>query len=843
MKKLYLVDVSSMFFRAYYAVRPLSTSKGLPTNAIYGFLSMVVKLIKDIKPDYIAFCFDRPEPSFRKEIYAEYKANRSEMPPDLIPQVPYIKKLTEALGIPIFEQPGFEADDIIGSLAQLSKTHGLEVVIVSGDKDFAQLINEHITMLDTMKEKTFTPDAVVEKWGVKPEQFIDYLAITGDASDNIPGVRGVGPKGAEKLLAEFGTLENIYQNIDQVRNDNVRKKLLESQENAFLSKTLVTITKTMDLVQNMEQLRLQPRNEGRIDQLLEELEFQSFKKNLVVSSAVASEMAMVSSESQALSQFKKSTVATDIEIKEWLKQNKRIMAFLREESVYFANEKEVLVYQGASDTFVVELEDPDREWLGFDLKTLWRKLNINVPLKIVWDGMLEAYVLRAGSVSDFFEVQKMFDAGTALEEQATPEQVMSALVSLRSVLELKLKEAKMDQIVRAIEYPVVDALLAMESKGVLIDKDFLRIESEALNLELKASEKKIFELSGEEFNVASPKQLGQVLFEKLNLPKGKKTKTGFSTNNDILEKLAGEFPICAEVINYREIAKLKSTYVDALPTMINAKTGRVHTQFNQALTTTGRLSSTHPNLQNIPIRTDRGMRIRKAFVAEPGKTLVSADYSQIELRVLAHITQDKNLLKAFADDLDIHSATASEIFEVPLSDINEDLRRKAKAVNFGIAYGQGVYGLAEALNISRSESKDIIDRYFERFPGVKNYMAQTVELVKEKGYVETLLGRRRYIPEIHSKNPALKSFAERAAINAPIQGMSSDLVKMAMIEVKDHFREDMILQVHDELIFEMADDQGIREKTQLIKKLMEGCISLSVPLKVNINIGASWADL
>jgi DNA polymerase I len=842
MKKLYLVDVSSMFFRAYYAVRPLSTSKGLPTNSIYGFLSMIVKLLKDLQPDYVAFCFDRPEPSFRKDIYKEYKANRSEMPEDLIPQVPYIKKLTEALGIPIFEQPGFEADDIIGTLAQLAKTNNIQVVIVSGDKDFSQLIDDRVTMLDTMKDKIFNSEEVKNKWGVTPEQFIDYLALTGDASDNIPGVRGVGPKGAEKLLSEFGSVEGIYERIDEVRNEKLKQKLIESKESAFLSKQLVTIAKDMKLTIRLEDLKIKEKDPTDLDTLLEELEFTSFRKNLLttykpttsgpsVPTAPAEEVPAAAQES------------TVKELSVWLKKNLRIFVLVKDDGYYFSNEKDVLTYTGDIEDIREEIVNPNRSWLGFDLKAVWRKMKVNTPLKLEWDGMLAAYVVRAGQVSDFFEVQKMFDPGTAVNEESSAAEVMDALVRLKPILDEKLKESKMEQIAKTIEYPLVDILLAMESKGVLIDPQFLKQESEDLEKELRTVEKKIFSEAGEEFNVASPKQLGHILFEKMNLPKGKKTKTGYSTNSDVLEKLANEFPIAAQIMDYRELAKLKSTYVDALPLLINPESGRVHTVFNQAVTATGRLSSTNPNLQNIPIRTARGMRIRKAFIAAQGKKLVSADYSQIELRVLAHITGDTNLMKAFKEDLDIHAATASEIFEVPLKEVGEDLRRKAKAVNFGIAYGQGVFGLADSLQISRSESKDIIERYFQRFPGVKQYMSEAVLAVREKGYVETLLGRRRYIPEINSKNPALRAFAERAAINAPIQGMSSDLVKMAMIEVRDQFRNDMTLQVHDELIFELKDDGELKANLNKIKNLMEGCISLSVPLKVNVNVGDSWADL
>lgn len=840
MKKLYLVDVSSMFFRAYYAVRPLSTSKGVPTNAIYGFLSMIVKLLKELKPDYVAFCFDRPEPSFRKDIYSEYKANRSEMPEDLVPQVPYIKKLTEALGIPIFEKPGFEADDIIGTLAQLAKTNDIEVVIVSGDKDFSQLINKRVTMLDTMKNIVFNETEVKTKWGIEAAQFIDYLAITGDSSDNIPGVRGVGPKGAEKLINEFGSLEAIYENIDQIRNENIKKKLLESKDSAFLSKQLVTITCNMDLTTNLEDLKIKEQGTAELDKLLEELEFTSFRKNLLTPATAPAEDASPKIEKKNVG------AAQEISAKDlnaWLQKNNRIYVFLKGAALLFSNERETHIYYGDIKDIQKEILDSERRWLGYDLKTIWHHMGLCSRLNLEWDGMLAAYIVRGGQVHDFFEVQKLFDAGTAISEDSEASEIMASLVQLKAVLDSRLKDARMEQIAQTIEFPLVDILLAMESKGILIDAEFLRNESKDLEKELRSVEKKIHSEAGEEFNVASPKQLGHILFEKLQLPKGKKTKTGYSTNSDVLEKLTGEYPIADHVMEYREIAKLKSTYVDALPELINPATGRVHTQLNQAVTATGRLSSTNPNLQNIPIRTERGLRIRKAFIAAPGKKLISADYSQIELRVLAHITNDANLMKAFADDLDIHAATASEIFEIPLNKVTDDLRRKAKAVNFGIAYGQGVFGLAEALKISRGESKEIIDRYFDRFPGVRKYMSDTVQLVREKGYVETILGRRRYIPEINSKNPALKAFAERAAINAPIQGMSSDLVKMAMIEVSGEFRDDLILQVHDELIFEIAADSQLDAKMKKIVQLMEGCISLNVPLKVNVGAGDSWADL
>ncbi len=859
MKKLYLVDVSSMFFRAFYAVRPLNTSKGVPTNAVYGFLSMIVKLLKDIKPDYLAFCFDRPEPSFRKEIYTEYKANRSEMPEELIPQVPYIKKLTEVLGIPIFEKPGFEADDLIGTLTRYGQTQGMQVVIVSGDKDFAQLINENVIMYDTMKEIRFTIEKVIEKWGVHPKHFIDYLAMTGDASDNIPGVRGIGPKGAQKLIEEFGSLENLYDHLSDVKNANLQKKLLDAKDMAFLSKKLVTIDQDMEIPLSIEGLKMQSPNRAALGEVLDELEFSTFKKNLcgeeaAPSSAVQAPADSVSVDSTDVSEavltlasasntnFNVQTINFE-QFKSWIDNKKSLWIVDHQREYIFANSDDIRHYQDDENKLRDYLDQrEDIEWLGYDLKSCWRQLKLKKAHRAQWDSYLAAYIAHAGPVESFAAVAELY------AKQSVPDLPDSSLLykmhlTLKDELTRNLQKTSMLGVLQTIELPTIDLLTAMETKGVLIDVDFLKSESLTLTEGIRKVEKEIHEEAGETFNVASPKQLGHILFEKMGLPKGKKTKTGYSTNTDVLEKYEDTFPITKNVIEFRELSKLKSTYVDALPALVNSETGRVHTQYNQALTATGRLSSVQPNLQNIPIRTERGLRIRRGFIAEPGHILVSADYSQIELRILAHISKDQGLKDAFLHDVDIHSKAASEIFAVPLDKVDDDLRRKAKAVNFGIAYGQGVFGLSEGLKISRGEAKEIIDLYFQRFSGVKKYMTEIVEFVQAHGYVETILGRRRYLPQIRSKNNNMKAFAERAAINAPIQGMSSDLVKLAMIEVGHEFRDQIILQVHDELIFEIKDDSELSDKMDRIKSLMENCMTLDVPLKVNVSKGHNWAEL
>jgi len=856
MKKLYLVDVSSMFFRAYYAVRPLSTTKGVPVNAVFGFLSMTVKLLKDVKPDYIAFCFDRPEPSFRKEIYDDYKANRSEMPDDLVPQIPYIKQLSEALGIPMFERAGFEADDLIGTLAHYGQTHKMQVVIVSGDKDFCQLINKNVTMYDTMKDLVTDEAKVLEKYGIPAENFIDYLALCGDSSDNIPGVKGIGPKGAQKLIEQFKTIEGIYKKIDEVKNPKLQQKLAEAKEMALLSKKLVTIETKMELKAAPEDLEIKSYQRERLSALLDELEFHSFKKSLLgesseATTAPASSAATGDAPETVIAPVKKplKSIKTkthkygEKEFAVWLAEQTEIWLVDCQREYVFAAGPDVVHYTGTDDSLRKVLSKAENfSWLGYDLKAAWRQLKIGVKQTATWDSLLAAYVVRAGAVESFPEVYQKY-VGETLPELADGAQLYQAQLSLKHHLEEELAKTHMEAIPQTIEFPIIDILTAMECKGVLIDVDFLNKESKTLGADIRTVEKQIHDEAGEVFNIASPKQLGHILFEKLKLPAGKKTKTGYSTNTDVLEPLQKEFPIATYILEYRELSKLKSTYVDALPTLVDPETGRVHSQFKQAYTATGRLSSQNPNLQNIPIRTERGMRIRQAFIAPPKHVLVSADYSQIELRILAHISKDAGLKEAFANDEDIHTRAASEIFGVPMDKVGEDLRRKAKAVNFGIAYGQGVFGLAEGLGIPRGEAKEIIELYFQRFSGVKKYMTDVVKFVEENGYVETILGRRRYLPEIRSKNRSIKSFAERAAINAPIQGMSSDLVKLAMIEVASEFRDDMTLQVHDELIFELPDNKDLTKNMERIQRAMENCMQLDVPLKVNISSGKTWADI
>lgn len=835
MKKLFLVDASNMFFRAYFAIPHMNAKDGLPTNALYGFLSMSVKLLRDLKPDYLVYCFDRKEPSFRNELYPEYKANRTEMPEDLVPQMEYIKKIPELLGIKCIEKSGLEADDLIGILAkQAEKEEAIEVVIVSGDKDFAQLVNSKVSLYDSMKDKSFKEEDVKAKWGVKPSQFIDYLALVGDSSDNIPGVRGVGPKTAEKLLKQYNDLDEIYKNLEVIKPDGLKKKLTENKEMAYLSQKLVTIMTEDSLNLKTDELNLQPIRKQELLDLFERLSFKSFEKKLFNEDSNAPSTEQKVKKAKSIEFETKQITTKDLE-KDlepysdiWIHSDSRGVSVL-----YNNNQIAELGNVGAELGQV--LESKHLNWQGYDVKKIARELSVK-DINCVWDHMLAAYIVRSGKTMELKELCGEY-LDEKLPELPSIESVFQALVTLKPILEKKLKSQAGLDVYNKIELPLIPVLLDMEANGIKINLDELKRQSDILESEISELEKKIFESTGQEFNIASPKQLGKVLFEDMELPVIKKTKTGYSTNSDVLNKL--DHPVAELIVQYREATKLKSTYLDALPNLINKETGRIHTFFNQAVTTTGRLSSQNPNLQNIPIRTEKGRMIRRAFVAPEGFKLLSLDYSQIELRILAHITEDPALCKAFENDLDIHAATASEIFNIELEDVTSDLRRKAKAVNFGIAYGQGAYGLADSLGISRSEGKEIIERYFEKFKNVKKYMDTTIQQAREQGYVETLFGRRRYLDEFKSKNQMVVKFGERAAINAPIQGAASDLVKLAMIEVHESIKSKVLLQVHDELLLECPTEKVDSEALK-VKKIMENIAALRVPLKVNYASGDNW---
>lgn len=846
-----------MYFRAFYAVRPLHNSKGLPTNALYGFLSMVVKLLREMKPDYLAFCFDRPEVSFRKEIYSDYKANRSEMPEDLVPQVPYIRRLTDALGIKALDKAGFEADDVIGTLAIEAQKNGVDVVIVSGDKDFAQLINANVIMYDTLKEVKYDIQGVIDKWGVSPDQFMDYLALVGDSSDNIPGVDGIGPKGAQKLLSEYKSVSGIFEQLDAIKNKNLQTKLAAGKENAFLSLKLVEINKSVPLEAHLADLKLKEIRRDELMSLLDELEFQTFKKSLMgasaspttTTSAAAAPVAQTAEVAEAkvtevsvqatigpVSEF---TMSPE-EVEKQIPMGATAWGIDTLRGLYLGVGEKVFRLEGEPSDFGRELARKNLLWCGYDIKKFWHDIKIEIP-QAKMDLMLAEYLLKGGKVEGVSGLCNVY-IGRKLPELPSGADFYTCYLSLFQAMAPELEKKNLSGILSTIDIPLIPILYAMERRGVLVDKEELNSQSVTLAKELRELETIILKEAGVSFNLASPKQLADVLFNKMKLPPVKKTKTGFSTDSDVLEKLSKDYPICLKIIQHREIAKLKSTYLDALPVLINPTTGRLHTHFNQVGTTTGRVSSHDPNLQNIPIRTERGAKVRRAFTADQGSELVSSDYSQIELRLLAHITGDEGLCEAFRNDQDIHTATASSVFNVGLKDVTDDMRRTAKAINFGIAYGQGAFGLAETLGISRTEGSEIIKQYFNRYKKVKEYMTEVVETAKKNGYVETTFGRRRYLPELKSSNQAVRKFGERAAINAPVQGTAADLVKLAMIEAfKGSHKADMILQVHDELLFECPSGD-ISSESQRVKKAMESVVELRVPLKVNVSHGKNWDE-
>lgn len=848
MKTVYLVDVSSMYFRAFYAIRQLSNSKGMPTNALYGLISMTIKLLKDMKAEHVAYCYDRKEPSFRVEIDENYKANRTEMPEELAQQMPYIPQIVDALGIPSFSVPKYEADDVIGTLATYISGQGHKVVIISGDKDFGQLVKDgSVEIFDPMKDVRYNEAGVLDKMGVPPSLVVDYLAIVGDSSDNIPGVRGVGPKGAQTLLNKYGGLKEIYERIDEVQPEGTRKKLLESKDNAFMSKKLSQIVLDIPMKLDMNSFKLRPFLRDKLMDLLKELEFKQFEKTLLGEGAKVEITNEAPPAGMEVAPTRAAVVGPEIKASEEIEADAEMLAkVLTPESEVWGihttrgyaigHDGKCYIIQDDTKKVGEVLSSKKLFWKGHDVKEFWKVFNLKKP-NCVWDHMLAAYVVRAGAIGNFEETYQKYLS--PLPELPSFSQLQKAHQELEFALAEKLKAQSGLKVYEVLELPLVSVLYEMEQKGVLIDSDVLRKQSGEIAKDVKKLEEEIFQVCGESFNLGSPKQLAQVLFERMKMPPGRKTKTGFSTDSDVLEKLSADYPVCLKLIEHRELMKLRSTYIDTLPILAEKDGGRVHSHFRQAVAVTGRLSSTDPNLQNIPIRTERGNAIRQAFIADRRHTLISADYSQIELRILAHITGDKGLIHAFENDLDVHAATASEVFGVKLEDVTPDLRRTAKAVNFGIAYGMGAFGLAQNLRIPNGEAAEIIKKYFMKFSGVREYMTSIVETAKKQGYVETLYGRRRYLDELTNKNANIRQFGERAAINAPMQGTASDIVKRAMIDAFGETHGVMIMQVHDELVFESPTDSA-KEDAAKVVSVMENAIKLRVPLKVGIGVGSNW---
>jgi len=885
-KTLYLIDGSAYIHRAYHAIRHLANSKGLPTNATFGFTRMLIKLIEDRSPEYVVMFFDAKGPTFRHEMYREYKANRPPMPEDLSIQIPYIKEVTRGFNIPVVEMQGFEADDLIGTFRYQAEKAGFSIVMVTGDKDFIQLVTEKATIWDPMKDKTTDMNVVRDDFGLEPGQMIDVMALAGDASDNIPGVPGIGSKTALSLIKTYGSIESLYEHVHAITKKKQRENLVEHKEKAFLSKKLVKIDTHVPLSFNPEEFKLREPDKARLSRLFKELEFrelqQAFPKQSDLSNKNYRSILDMAAFSELIARLESAgvfAVDTETTSKDPMKAKLVGLSFsvTRDEAFYIPCAHD---YQGVPEQLELKnvlrllkpvLENPDAKKVGQNIKYDWMVLKRHgIHLDgVIFDTMVASYLInpskRAHNLDqiaiDFLdrktityeEVSGKKDISFAEVplERAVPYACEDADVTLMAyhVLRPKLEKAGLIELYNKVELPLIPVLMKMEMTGICVDREILLALSKSFEHQLEQLESMIYSAAGEEFNIKSAQQLGAILFEKLKLPVQKKTrkKTGYSTDVDVLTFLAEKHELPALVLRHRTLAKLKSTYTDALLDLIHPETGRIHTSYNQTVTATGRLSSSDPNLQNIPVRTDEGIEIRKAFVPRKDWILVSADYSQIELRILAHYADDDILIEAFKNDEDIHTRTATEVFQVFPSFVTYELRRQAKVINFGIVYGMSPYGLSKELGISQKMAKTYIDNYFSRYKGVKKFIDRAISDARKTKRTSTLLSRIRLLPDIESPNKTVREFAERTAINTPIQGTAADLIKLAMIHVDAEFRERglkslMLLSVHDEIVFEVPPEEFESVK-HLVKEIMEGILDLKVPLKVNVASGYNWAEV
>ncbi len=885
-KPVVLIDGSSYLFRAFHALPKLMSTKGAHTGAIRGVISMIKKLMKDYEGSHIAVVFDARGKSFRNELYAEYKANRSKMPDDLREQIAPIQNIIQMMGLPLIIIEGVEADDVIGTLACQATAMQLPVVISTGDKDMAQLVNEHVTLINTMTDTLMDHEGVIAKFGVRPDQIIDYLALVGDTSDNIPGVPKCGPKTAVKWLAEYGSLEGVIENSDAVKG-KVGDYLRDSVDILPLSYQLATIKLDVEMDCSIDELVISDQDESGLREIYTEFEFKQWIDELGADDSsvrVERKYEIILSEERfdywlnRLADSSEFAFNTETSRLDYMDADLVGISFSLNinEAIYIPLSHS---YQGAPEqldrnTVVTRLksvlENPDITKIGhnvkYDMSVLAR---YGVDLNAIGhDTMLESYVLNSIASKHNLEDLALKYLGTATipyEEVAGKgaKQILFDQVDIESAGEysaevadttLKLKqslwsklvtEARLRRVFEDIELPVLKVLSRIERNGVLLDKKLLRAQSNELEKRMQQLEQEAYVLAGEEFNLGSPKQLQTIFFEKLNIPVIKKTPKGQpSTAEPVLQELALDYPLPKVIMEYRGLSKLKSTYTDQLPEQVHESTNRVHTSYEQAVTATGRLSSQNPNLQNIPIRTENGRRVRKAFIAPEGYKLIAADYSQIELRIMAHLSKDERLLSAFKAGEDIHRATAAEVFGVDVSEVRDDQRRSAKAINFGLIYGMSAFGLAQQLDIGRNDAQEYVDLYFERYPGVKEYMDRTRQLAADQGFVETLFGRRLYLPEINASNFQRRQAAERTAINAPMQGTAADIIKRAMIRVDEWLENDqvdarMIMQVHDELVLETLSTE-IDTVAQTVSRMMSEAAELSVPLVVECGIGDNW---
>ncbi|NNG00323.1 MAG: DNA polymerase I [Desulfobacteraceae bacterium] len=886
-KELYLIDGTAYIYRAFHAVRGLANSRGMPTNAVFGFTRMLMKLMEDRQPTYVGMCFDAKGPTFRHKMYADYKANRPPMPEDLIVQLDYIKKVTRGFNIPVIELQGYEADDLIGTYARLAEAQGFSVVMVTGDKDFMQLVTPGAIIWDPMKEKTIDISSLTKDFGIAPHQIIDMMGLSGDTSDNIPGVPGIGPKTALQLIQTFGDMEQLYENVDTITKKKQKENLIEFKDQAILSKSLVTINTKVAVDFNPKSFVTEPPDMDALTDLFKELEFrqlqQEFKtEKKTVEKRYRAILTMADFEALAIRLENAPVISMDTETTSRNPMEARLVglsfAIEPHEAFYIpcAHNYIGVPDQLSVDTVLTRLKpiflNPDIIKVGQNIKYDWIVLRRHgADLSGVgFDTMLASYLLnpskRAHNLDqialDFLGHKTISYADVAGKgkssisfsqvtiKNATPYAAEDADITLmaKKVFTPELENLGLTRLLEEVEMPLVPVLLRMEMNGINVDRRKLREMSRDFEHQLTGIEDNIYTIAGERFNIKSSQQLGYILFEKLGLPVQKKTrkKTGYSTDVEVLTSLAEQHELPALILRHRTLAKLKTTYADALLELIHPDTGRIHTSYNQTVAATGRLSSSDPNLQNIPIRTEEGRQIRSAFIPETGWKFISADYSQIELRILAHCADDPILIQSFKEGEDIHTRTASEVFQVAPESVSDELRRQAKAINFGIIYGMSAFGLSKTLGISQQMAKTYIDNYFEQYQGVKTFMKETVASARESRQTSTLMGRIRQIPDIASRNHNVRMFAERTAINTPIQGTAADLIKVAMIKMDDALlqrglKTAMLLSVHDEILFESPPDE-IDTIHRLVREVMENVWDLKVPLKVNVAMGENWAE-
>ena len=875
--KFLIIDGSSLFFRAFYALPLLKTKRGLYTNAIYGFVMMVENAIEKIKPSHVAVCFDMKGKTFRSDIYKDYKGTRQKTPNELEQQWPLVREILGHMNIKILESPVYEADDIAGTLAKLGSEEGFENYLLTGDKDYFQLVNDKTKVLFTRKGITdmdiVTVEKIEEDYGIEPLEFIELKALMGDSSDNIPGIYGIGEKTGLKLVRQFHTLENLYDNIDDVSGKKLKEKLVDGKTAAFMSKKLGTIVRDVPIEESLDDLKKLDYDYEKLSELYREFEFNSMLNRL------PEEYRKEEVEEISQDNFEFVEIKDLKEIEKEIKDKKSLaFKFITDgkiyedvKPIYLAVkvkdlEVKIISYDDIDFDFLKDLmEDEDVEKLGYSLKEdIIILMDLGIDIKNYSHDVEIAEYLLNSTKSDYdinkismeyfkngyLDLEDLLGKGAKKKTYADLDKedlfkyfafVLNTIYRLENIQKEKIEEEEMTSLYQDMELPLVEVLASMEYVGINTDESVLDEIDEQIIEKLKNLEEEIYGEAGEEFNINSPKQLGVILFEKMDFPVIKKTKTGYSTSADVLEKLRGKGEIIDKILDYRKFSKLKSTYIDGLKSVINKKTKRIHSRFMQTVTATGRISSTDPNLQNIPIKTEEGRLIRKAFLASEGGVLVDADYSQIELRVLAALSDDKEMLDAFKHGLDIHRKTASEVFHVDYDDVNDLQRSEAKAVNFGIVYGISDYGLSQNLNIPRKAAKEYIDNYLGHFVGIKDYMSEEIKNGKDKGYVETIFKRRRYIPELNAKNFNIRSFGERIALNTPIQGSAADIIKIAMVKVynelkKRNLKSKLIIQIHDELVVDTAEDE-LEEVKELMKDLMENSVDLNVKLSVDMNTG------